>query len=316
MGIAFYDIDLWHRGKAMPNLELMKMYNYHHNIKKERVIMLRPKDSTSRFNKIVYFKENPRIQLPQSLVIQPNSELIGYGFFNGFYPIDDIYHSVRPSYDCYDLFEEKFTKSTYRMIKNSSYIRVENQDFSDFDKNKNYITIADYNFLNTNNAIDFFEEYKNYTILFRHENYLKDEKVFNAFTKYFHRINQLIQIDYPFSKENLDNIIKNKYKVAYNLPVRPHDSDEKYLVRIINIFLYYKMNNNHNFKVYLWSQDIFLKYILEWGTKSTNDSYYEYYNENKEAISLAETAPSSVRVLLKSNPQRMNSSSFDFSTLL
>ena len=28
--IGLYDIDLWHRGKAVPNLELMQYYNYYH----------------------------------------------------------------------------------------------------------------------------------------------------------------------------------------------------------------------------------------------------------------------------------------------
>jgi hypothetical protein len=29
MTIGLYDIDMWHRGKSAPNLELMKVYNYY-----------------------------------------------------------------------------------------------------------------------------------------------------------------------------------------------------------------------------------------------------------------------------------------------
>jgi hypothetical protein len=41
--IAYYDIDTWHRGKSVPNLELCKMYSYHYK-NNDKVTMLRPQD--------------------------------------------------------------------------------------------------------------------------------------------------------------------------------------------------------------------------------------------------------------------------------
>jgi len=58
--IGLYDIDMWHRGRSGPNLELMKTYNYYNN-KGHKVIMMRPEEDEGRYNKIIYFKENPRI---------------------------------------------------------------------------------------------------------------------------------------------------------------------------------------------------------------------------------------------------------------
>ena len=64
--IGLYDIELWHRGKVMPNLELMKIYNYHYN-KGDKVVMMRPNENEGRFNQIIYFKDNPNTQIPKTL---------------------------------------------------------------------------------------------------------------------------------------------------------------------------------------------------------------------------------------------------------
>lgn len=58
--LGLYDIDLWHRGKSAPNLELMKLYNYHKK-KGDIVLMMRPGEDEGRFNRIIYFKDKPNI---------------------------------------------------------------------------------------------------------------------------------------------------------------------------------------------------------------------------------------------------------------
>ena len=40
MIIGLYDIDLWHRGRAVPNLELMQYYAYYHK-RNDRVVYIK-----------------------------------------------------------------------------------------------------------------------------------------------------------------------------------------------------------------------------------------------------------------------------------
>ena len=70
--IGLYDTDLFHYQKHHPNLELMKIYNYH-NKKGDKVLMMRPGDEEGRF---IYGK---------------NKEIYGYGFVKSYFPIDEIY---------------------------------------------------------------------------------------------------------------------------------------------------------------------------------------------------------------------------------
>lgn len=64
MTLGLYDIDLWHGRKSVINLELMKIYNYYKQ-KGHIVIMMRPDEDEGRFNKIIYFKDNPNTQIPR-----------------------------------------------------------------------------------------------------------------------------------------------------------------------------------------------------------------------------------------------------------
>lgn len=55
--IGLYHMDLWHSVKAVPNLELMKIYNYFIE-KGDRVLMIGPQDELARFNYIYFFKDS------------------------------------------------------------------------------------------------------------------------------------------------------------------------------------------------------------------------------------------------------------------
>lgn len=106
--IGLYSLDLWHRtNKAMPNLELMKIYNYHftHN---DIVMMMRPGEDEGRFSKIIYFKDNPNFSIPRNVSVSgPNKEICGYGFYKKFFPIDNIYANEPPSYYPYEPYTER-----------------------------------------------------------------------------------------------------------------------------------------------------------------------------------------------------------------
>ena len=81
------------------------------------------------------------------------------------------------------------------------------------------------------------------------------------------------------------------------------------------MILYYKINNVP-LKILKTPIDKFHKYIVSWGIKNNQLSYYQFYSDNKEAISYAEQSPSEIRTLLKSNPSKMKSSDIDFNHIL
>ena len=64
--IGLYDIDMWHKGKSHPNLELMKTFNYLQQ-ENHRVIMMKPTDEVGRFNQIIYFKDNINVDIPRTI---------------------------------------------------------------------------------------------------------------------------------------------------------------------------------------------------------------------------------------------------------
>lgn len=118
MSIGLYDIDLWHNSKSSPNLDLMKVYNYL-NKQNKKVILMQPSDTEGRFNKIIYFKEDPKTIIPSKLMIYgENKDIFGYGFYNKTYPLKSEIFNVSPAYDLYDIWTHKLKKvDNYEKLK-------------------------------------------------------------------------------------------------------------------------------------------------------------------------------------------------------
>lgn len=159
MILGLYDLDFWHGHMHFPNLELMKIYNYH--IKNnDKVLFIKPGDELGRFNKIIYFKEIPSTIVPRSVDLSSNkASHIGYGFYKQFFPIEEKYWDIAPNYLIYAPFSTKIPKNIYKTLIDGSIVRVENNDFSGFKDNTSAILISDCDFLNLSNAKDFVKEY-------------------------------------------------------------------------------------------------------------------------------------------------------------
>ena len=88
MIIGLYDIDFHHSSVHFPNLELMKIYNYHYQ-KGDKVIFMTPKTDKGRFNEIVYFKELVNTKIPKTIDIDMTKDHVyGYGFYKHYTPIN------------------------------------------------------------------------------------------------------------------------------------------------------------------------------------------------------------------------------------
>jgi hypothetical protein len=56
--------------------------------------------------------------------------------------------------------------------------------------------------------------------------------------------------------------------------------------------------------------------ILYWGSNFNQLSFEEFYKDNKKVTGRMLVAPTDVRLLLKTNPKKINSSDIDFSKIL
>ena len=277
---------------------------------------MKPNDDEGRFNRIIYFKDNSNTQIPSSLSLTGHKkEFYGYGFYKQFYPLGECYTNVPPSYLAYEPFTEKFNLANYNQIKKSSYIRLENKDFSDYSENKLYITFADHHLFYIEGAKDFIHEHKNHRFKTIHRLEIKDEETFLNFIPYSSLIDRRFFICGKYSEEMLKDYFKERIVFDLAHPW-PDETNNHFLTRIISIINFYKINNTSVTIEAIPEKDIFLKTILTWGRVNNQLSYYEYYADNKNAIKLAETAASQIRVLLKSKPSKMKSSDIDFSGLL
>lgn len=313
--IGLYDIELWHRGKAMPNLELMKIYNYHftHN---DVVIMMKPGEDEGRFTRIIYFKDNPNTQIPRNIILSgPKKEIYGYGFYKQFFPLEDIYINSPPSYYPYDPYTEKFTITSYNQIKKSSYIRLENKDFADYKEEKLYITFADHDLLYIDGAEDFLREHKNHRFKTIHRLDINDEATFLKFIPFSALIDRRFFIRYKFSKDMFTKYYNENIVFDWVNPW-PSETNEHFLLRICSMLDYFKINKVSATIEAMPLQNGFLKDILTWGRVNNQLSFYEYYENNKTVLKKAEAASSDIRILLKSKPSKMKSSDIDFNGVL
>jgi hypothetical protein len=316
MVIGLYDIDLWHRGKAMPNLELMKMYNYHHK-NNDTVIMMKPNENEGRFNRIIYFKDNPNIQIPKQLKLAgPKKEIYGYGFFNAFYPLDDIYATMPPVYSPYDSYTEKLGTKQYDLMKRSSFIRFENKDFTDFKKDSRHIFFADRNFLYLDGAADFLKECNKHYFHFNYVLEVKDEETFLKFFPFnFFFSGRRMFINFRFSEDFFKKYYNEKILFDWSMP-RDDENDTVAARRFATMLLYYKVNKIIPCIKISPNNEGLLLDIIEWGRSGSQSSFYKYYEDNKKVLNRADRAASDLRLLLKTDPKKLQSSDIDFKGIL
>ena len=142
--IGIYHMDLWHGRKAVPNLELIKLYTYYFN-KGDQVVMMRPQDELERFNFIYFFKDSqePLGKDASNKLIVENKKLMGYGFFGKTDILKPEIFNQQLNYNCYNILSYKLTnKSEYTYMPKSSLIRIETNDFTDFKPDKKRIYIS------------------------------------------------------------------------------------------------------------------------------------------------------------------------------
>ena len=308
---GLYDCELWHRGKTMPNLELMKVYNYHHS-RGEIVRLLRPQDNTSTYTKVIYFKETDA-ELPKTLeVYGDNKDFYGYGFYKTFIPLDEIYTDTPPSYTIYEPYEDKFKISYSRFFKKGSFIRLENEDFSGYNPKSSYIFVADHNVLSLPKVEDFLQSYKKQNIYFCRGASVNNINELKIIYPYRNIIKNKIILQYPLTEE----IVKNFHEVY--IPIdKPlnKETNEQYLIRVVNLALYFKIHNKLPYLINVPTAPKEAQWIIKWITNS-NDSFNHYYALNPPIMKWLQQQNSELRNLLKTKPSNFTEQDFQWKYIL
>lgn len=299
MVIGLYDIDLHHGVTKFPNLELCKIYNYHLK-NNDKVIMMTPKTDKGRFNEIIYFKETPSLGIPKSLNINMlKDHIYGYGFYHCYTPINQKYQPISPNIICYEPFRNKLNKMAYDWAQKHSFIRVENSDFTGYQKDSDKILIADCNFAALPNAIDFMKEFK-YKFLYTRPGALNVDNLTTA--EQLLRPRVLMKSVYLKCKYDF-NFFEQYYKqdIDFHLSTPYENENENhYLNRLVRTILYYKSRSAA--PTYFCTSIHKFNPIAAWGCKKTQLSYDEYYKDDKIALNLLYEVPTEIRLLLKTKP--------------
>ena len=306
--IGLYDIDLWHKGRSAPNLELMKIYHYFKN-NNQIVKMMRPQENEGRYNSIIYFKDNPNTQIPRSLILNGDKKTVyGYGFYNIYSPLKPEMAECAPSYDLYDPVSYKLSipNQSYDELKKNSLIRLESNDFSDYKKDRMKMTFVDHNFFYVDGAYDCLLDFKNHRFSFYHPLWVKDAETFYKFERFCTLINSYIIIDFRYDENFFFENFSNP-SIIFKFEKRPEETILNYQLRYVKMGIFYKKAGiRMKFPFHPQPVDDLDKKIIEWLKSASRESFVTTYPN-------VVNVPSELRVLLKQDPKKIESSHLDFS---
>ena len=307
--IALYDIDFWFGGKQLPNLELMKVFNYYYSLN-NRVIFARPNQDLGYFNKIFYFYENTLRPLPRDLVIpKENSKCYGCGFYKNFKPLISPIDKSPPSFLPYDLEEDNFKDfASYKRIKRASLIRVENMDLTNFKSDKKSIYIADHNLLYQKNFLDFANEYSNYSFYPYYDLNIYSEDKFREVERYSRNFkNRRLNLLFPYTKDFLEEFEGN---YLYNFGDLTTTIGQ---LNCIKTILYLKAIDKYHFFSTFQKIPEIIQPILKWYQDKEQISYFSYIQDKPKLLKHFNKyflKNSDFRLLLKQNPKTINKLTF------
>ncbi len=292
MNIGLYDIDLNHTAFAKPNLELMKVYNFHQS-RGDKVTLMKPYEKPLRFSQVFYFKESQN-NIPKGLKLNAlNKNLYGEGFFGKFTPLPPPYDGSRPDPYIYLSRFDKYKNIKWNQFVDGSIIRFENKDFTGL-KDSKFMYIVDRDFCHLEGAADFWLENKQNHIIFFHALDLNTIEDYNKFYRFSSITSRNFMVNFKVTPELLREMNGFKYQLKLDL------YDE---LTLMKIFLFLKFND---IKIKLWSfadPNSFQDTLGAWYLCKSTESFCDYCKTNspplaKKIISM----PDDLRLLAKTNP--------------
>lgn len=291
--IGLYDIDLNHSNNFSLSLPLMKAYTKFYK-EGHQIIMMSPYEKTGRYNKVFYFKDNPKLIVPKNIVFNEKSSLHGYGFYKNSTLSKEV-AALPPSFEPYEFSSRIKNKKLLKSIKNNNFIDWREKDFTYMSSGKTYTYINDR---------DFMEEYD-----------WKD--LFKNFDNNIEFIHPLYPINNNQAKELLLTYFGTKTVV-----IKPsfNEDDIKFFSQHINA--YYDVSNENEMLLLIFAGKIltenairiplikcdspYKKRLAEWGKKG-QISFKEFLGKDFDDKDYLKTKN---RLLLKQNPKKITFKEF------
>lgn len=272
----------------------MKVYNRLYQ-EGHQVIMMKPKDKTGRFNKILYFKDNPKLPVPRAIKFNNKCKQYGYGFFKKS-NLNEKTKEYAPSFMPYDLFNNKIkSQSLYHKIKSNNLIDWREKDFTYTFAGKTYTYVNDRDFLEEEDWEELFQHYDN-NIEFVHSlNPSSFEQTNDILSLYMGR--QLVNLPFFSCEEDIIKIFSKHFNVRF----KADNEDELILTTFAA-----KLLTNNSISFPLKAHNINSE-IVKWAYSNKRESFQKFmginYNEHKYLNN-------KYRLLLKQNPQTVSYKDF------
>lgn len=313
MVVGICDLDLFGKERSYPILEVMQINNYLQQ-QGHKVYMFSTKDSDKRFDKVMYFKEIPKTKIPMGVEIAGEKRShYGYGFYKVPIQLKPEYYTVPPAYDIYNKYFDKFAIN-YEIFNKSSYVRVANENFIDFDDNKLRIIIADNDFLYVPSATQYIKDhFAKHNFYFAHPIIARDEETVAKFEPYIDNFQRKITIKFDYSEDFFYEYCGSVY---FSYDRREGEREENYLIRIAKMGLWCKAKNRIGFYYNHSVPGTFDYYIKEWINKGTQLSFYEFYKNNTDVLKSLNSCNSELRLLLKTAPPTVSKGDLDLKSNL
>lgn len=311
MTYGLYDIDLWHSGKAPPSLDLMKYYTYlmQHN---HKVIMMKPKMDEGRFNKIIYFKESPRKNIPVGLALHGENKILrGAGFYGVYQPLKPEIAACVPDFTPYDPFCSKVSCDSYENLRRSSIVRLSPEDFTGFKPEAKFIYVVDQNVLGLENFTDYFDKYSDKVFYFLNALKAKSDEQAESLKPLLKHFEGRVYLDFQF---NVDTLIKyaqlNRRKYVISGEKKRNETVDEYNLRFIKMALAFKhFNTKHNIMSFDSYNELTIL-IAKWIKSNQPISFKDYYKKDFSVLQMIYDHP--YRHLLRQDPATFDTENLDF----
>lgn len=309
MQIGLFDLDLWYSKRRYPNLELMKTYNYYYK-NNHNVIMMTPNTDEGRFDKIIYFKDKPGMDIPIEIdMCGPNKIRFGFGFYGKDELLPDEIQKTPPTFLPYDLYSERLYIKDYEYLRKRSIVRITTNDFTGLNEYK-IVYVVDRAPAQLPNLIEIFEKYKKYNFQFLNPFKVYSEDELEKYRPYFKQINNRISLDFKFSASLYAAYCDEIHSFTFNITKREDETKESYIERLIKMTLLLKKKKCQNNLSFLYTDD-FTQAVKKWSLNPTQQSFQEFYTGQPEE-NFVITSPARLRVLLKKKPLLVKSQELDF----
>lgn len=310
MIVGLYDVDLWHSPRRFPNLELMKTYSYYYK-NNTQVIMMNPQTDEGRFNKIIYFKDKPFTDIPLELSLSgENKQRFGYGFYGEDSTLPPEIQQVEPTFLPYDSYSNRLLTKDYEKLRRSSIIRLSTNDFTGMNDYR-LCFVVDRNPAANPQIFQLFKDYPQKKFQFFESLKIYSEEEIEPFKPYFKQLNSRLILKYNYSPEFFAAYCDEYDKYIFDTSLRPEESNEHYLERIVKMTLLMKKKKLQTSFSFAALHDEMSQAIRKWTLDLTQLSFQDFYAGQPEERYVF-TAPASLRILLKKKPLSTRSQDIDF----